>query len=180
METRPPNIEGKGAITQRQLLMTALRLRPDRILLGEARGGEALDMLQAMGTGVEGSMTTVHANSPADAFSRLETMVMMAKLDLPSRFIRQQMSSVIHLLVQTSRMSDGNRKVTHISEVTGLSEFHIEVQDIFIFEQTGVADDGRVLGRFRGIGASPDFLERLRVSGSPVSPKLFEEVVTVS
>src|ERR1041385_183976 len=107
METRPPNIEGKGAITQRQLLMTALRLRPDRILLGEARGGEALDMLQAMGTGVEGSMTPVHANSPADAFSRLETMVMMAKLDLPSRFIRQQMASVIHLLVQTARMSDG-------------------------------------------------------------------------
>src|SRR5216683_7593793 len=139
METRPTNIEGKGAITQRQLLMTALRLRPDRILLGEARGGEALDMLQAMGTGVEGSMTTVHANSPADAFSRLETMVMMAKLDLPSRFIRQQMASVIHLLVQTARLSDGTRKVTHISEVTGLQDLNIEVRDIFIFEQTGVA-----------------------------------------
>jgi pilus assembly protein CpaF len=180
METRPPNIEGRGAITQRQLLMTALRLRPDRILLGEARGGEALDMLQAMGTGVEGSMTTVHANSPADAFSRLETMVMMAKLDLPSRFIRQQMASVIHLLVQTSRLSDGNRKITHISEVTGLNDLHIEVQHIFVFEQTGVGDDGRVLGRFRGTAASPSFLERLRVSGLSVSPKLFEEVVTVS
>src|SRR5262249_17240514 len=129
METRPPNIEGKGAITQRQLLMTALRLRPDRILLGEARGGEALDMLQAMGTGVEGSMTTVHANSPADAFSHLETMVMMAKLDLPSRFIRQQMASVVQLLVQTARLSDGTRKVTHVSEVTGLSDVQIEVQD---------------------------------------------------
>lgn len=179
METRPSNIEGKGAITQRQLLMTALRLRPDRILLGEARGGEALDMLQAMGTGVEGSMTTVHANSPADAFSRLETMVMMAKLDLPSRFIRQQMASVVHLLVQTSRMSDGSRKITHISEVLGLSDYQIHVQHIFVFEQTGVGDDGRVLGRFRGAGASPNLMERLRVSGLPFSPTLFEEVVTV-
>jgi pilus assembly protein CpaF len=179
METRPPNIEGKGAITQRQLLMTALRLRPDRILLGEARGGEALDMLQAMGTGVEGSMTTVHANSPADAFSRLETMVMMAKLDLPSRFIRQQMASVVHLLVQTARLSDGTRKVTHVSEVEGLSDFQIRVRDIFVFEQSGVAADGHVQGRFRGTGASPNFLERLRVSGLPLSPKLFEEVVTV-
>src|SRR5436309_5858935 len=179
METRPPNIEGKGAITQRQLLMTALRLRPDRILLGEVRGGEALDMLQAMGTGVEGSMTTVHANSPADAFSRLETMVMMAKLDLPSRFIRQQMASVIQLLVQTSRLSDGTRKVTHIAEVMGLTGMNFDVQDIFVFEQTGVAEDGRVLGRFRSTGASPRFLERLRVLGLPLSPKLFEEVVPV-
>jgi len=179
METRPPNIEGKGAITQRQLLMTALRLRPDRILLGEARGGEALDMLQAMGTGVEGSMTTIHANSPGDAFSRLETMVMMAKLDLPSRFIRQQMASVVHLLVQTSRLSDGTRKVTHVSEVAGLNDYQIEVRDIFVFEQSGVANDGRVLGRFRGTGASPKFLERLRVSGLPLSPTLFDEVVTV-
>ena len=179
METRPINIEGKGAITQRQLLMTALRLRPDRILLGEVRGGEALDMLQAMGTGVEGSMTTVHANSPADAFSRLETMVMMAKLDLPSRFIRQQMASVIQLLVQTARLSDGTRKVTHISEVTGLKDLNIEVQHIFVFEQTGVGDDGRVLGRFKGTEASPRFMERLRVMGLAISPKLFEEVVTV-
>jgi pilus assembly protein CpaF len=179
METRPPNIEGKGAITQRQLLMTALRLRPDRILLGEARGGEALDMLQAMGTGVEGSMTTVHANSPADAFSRLETMVMMAKLELPSRFIRQQMASVVQLLVQTARLSDGTRKVTNISEVIGLSQLQIEVQDIFVFEQTGVAENGRVLGRFRGTGASQRFLDRLRVLGLPLSPALFEEVVTV-
>ena len=180
METRPPNIEGKGAITQRQLLMTALRLRPDRILLGEARGGEALDMLQAMGTGVEGSMTTVHANSPADAFSRLETMVMMAKLDLPSRFIRQQMASVIQLLVQTARLGDGTRKVTHISEVSGLSDMHIQVQDVFIFEQTGVGHDGRVLGQFKGTGASPRFLERLRVLGLPLSPQLFEDVVQIS
>ncbi|MBI4474980.1 MAG: CpaF family protein [Acidobacteria bacterium] len=180
METRPPNIEGRGAITQRQLLMTALRLRPDRILLGEARGGEALDMLQAMATGVEGSMTTVHANSPADAFSRLETMVMMAKLDLPSRFIRQQMASVIQVLIQTARLSDGTRKITHIAEVVGLSDLNIEVQNICIFEQTGVANDGRVLGKFRGTGASPRFMERLRVLGLAVSSKLFEEVVTVN
>ena len=184
METRPPNIEGKGAITQRQLLMTALRLRPDRILLGEARGGEALDMLQAMGTGVEGSMTTVHANSPADAFSRLETMVMMAKLDLPSRFIRQQMASVIHLLVQTARLSDGRRRVTHIAEVTGLDDLggdlNIGVRDIFFFEQTGVSEDGRVLGRFRGNSPSAEFMERLRLAGTAVSEDLFQDIVTVS
>ncbi len=168
METRPPNIEGRGIITQRQLLMTALRLRPDRILLGEARGGEALDMLQAMGTGVEGSMTTVHANSPADAFSRLETMVMMAKLDLPSRFIRQQMSSVIHLLVQTARMSDGTRKVTHVAEVVELTDLSIQVRDVFVFEQTGVTDDGRVLGRFRDMGTSPALIERFRIQGVSV------------
>jgi len=179
METRPPNIEGKGAITQRQLLMTALRLRPDRILLGEARGGEALDMLQAMGTGVEGSMTTIHANSPADAFNRLETMVMMAKLDLPSRFIRQQMASVIHMLVHTARFSDGTRKVTHVSEVAGIDDLHIRVHDVFIFEQTGVAPDGKVLGRFRGLSASPRFLERLRVVGLPIAPQIFEEVVPI-
>ena len=179
METRPPNIEGKGAITQRQLLMTALRLRPDRILLGEARGGEALDMLQAMGTGVEGSMTTVHANSPADAFSRLETMVMMAKLDLPSRFIRQQMASVVHMIVQTARMSDGTRKVTHIAEVTGLEDLNVKVRDIFVFEQTGVSEDGRVIGEFRGSLPSPEFMERLRLSGTPVAADLFEGVVSI-
>ena len=180
METRPPNIEGKGTITQRQLLMTALRMRPDRILLGEARGGEALDMLQAMGTGVEGSMTTVHANSPADAFSRLETMVMMAKLDLPSRFVRQQMASVIHLLVQTARMSDGTRKVTHVAEVLGLRDLDFHVQDIFLFERTGVSEeDGRVLGRFRGAGQLPQCLERLRLAGLTISPKLFEETTIV-
>ena len=136
-------------------------------------------MLQAMGTGVEGSMTTVHANSPADAFSRLETMVMMAKLDLPSRFIRQQMASVIHLLVQTARLSDGTRKVTHVSEVTGLNNLSIQVRDIFVFDQTGVAEDGRVLGRFQGAAPSEEFMERLRLSGIPVSPELFEEGVSI-
>ncbi len=179
METRPPNIEGKGTVTQRQLLMTALRMRPDRILLGEARGGEALDMLQAMGTGVEGSMTTVHANSPADAFSRLETMVMMAKLDLPSRFIRQQMASVVHMVVQTARMSDGSRKITHIAEVIGLSDLDILVQDIFVFERTGLAEDGHVQGTFRGTGVQPRCLERLRLAGIHVPPEIFDVSVSV-
>jgi pilus assembly protein CpaF len=179
METRPPNIEGKGAIACRQLLMTALRMRPDRILLGEARGGEALDMLQAMGTGVEGSMTTIHANSTADVFSRLETMVMMAKLDLPSRFIRQQMASVINLVVQTARMSDGTRKVVGLSEVLGLNNLDLLTQDIFVFERTGIGDNGRVQGKFRSTGVRPRCLERLRLSGIQVSPRVFEEVVVV-
>ena len=124
-------------------------------------------------------MTTVHANSPADAFSRLETMVMMAKLDLPSRFIRQQMASVIHLLVQTARLGDGTRKVTHVAEVTGLDDLNIQVRDIFVFEQTGVAEDGRVLGRFQGAAPSAEFMERLRLSGTPVSPEVFDEVVAI-
>jgi pilus assembly protein CpaF len=179
METRPPNIEGKGAIACRQLLMTALRMRPDRILLGEARGGEALDMLQAMGTGVEGSMTTIHANSTADVFSRLETMVMMAKLDLPSRFIRQQMASVINLVVQTARMSDGTRKVIGLSEVLGLKNLDLLTQDIFVFERTGIGDNGRVQGKFHGTGVRPRCLERLRLSGIQVSPRVFEDVVVV-
>jgi len=179
METRPPNIEGKGAIACRQLLMTALRMRPDRILLGEARGGEALDMLQAMGTGVEGSMTTIHANSTADVFARLETMVMMAKLDLPSRFIRQQMASVINLVVQTARMSDGTRKVIGLSEVLGLNNLDLVTQDIFVFERTGIGDNGRVQGKFRGTGVRPRCLERLRLSGIQVSPRVFEDVVVV-
>ncbi len=174
-ETRPANIEGRGLITQRQLLATALRMRPDRILLGEARGAEALDMLQAMSTGVEGSMSTVHANTPKDAFSRMETMVMMAKLDLPSRFIRQQMATNINLVVQTSRLSDGTRKVVQVSEVTGLEGQDIHLQDIFLFERTGVGDNGRIQGRFRGVNSQPRFLERLRLQGIRLSSKLFEE-----
>jgi len=174
-ETRPANIEGKGRITQRQLLATALRMRPDRILLGEARGPEALDMLQAMSTGVEGSMTTIHANSPQDAFARMETMVMMAKLELPSRFIRQQMASNIQLVVQTARLPDGTRKIVQVSEVLGLERMDLQLQDIFLFERSGVADGGRVLGRFRGAGLLPHFLERLRLEGIRLSPKLFEE-----
>ena len=173
-ETRPANIEGQGQITQRQLLATALRM-----LLGEARGAEALDMLQAMSTGVEGSMTTIHANSPADAFSRLETMVMMAKLDLPSRFIRQQMASNIHLIVQTARLSDGSRKVIEVSEVVGMTGMDLQLAPVFVFERTGIGDNGRVQGRFRGVNQSPKFLERLRLQGIRLSPKLFEENTVV-
>jgi pilus assembly protein CpaF len=171
-ETRPPNIEGKGMVTQRQLLMTALRMRPDRILLGEVRGGEALDMLQAMGTGVEGSMTTVHANSPADAFSRLETMVMMAKLDLPSKFVRQQMASVVHLLVQTARLNDGTRKVIAIAEVNGLDEHNFILNTVFEFHRTGLRQDGHVEGVFRCHGSSSKFLERLRLVGQTLPTAL--------
>jgi pilus assembly protein CpaF len=178
-ETRPANIEGKGLISQRQLLATALRMRPDRILLGEARGAEALDMLQAMSTGVEGSMTTIHANSPADAFSRMETMVMMAKLDLPARFIRQQMASNINLIVQTARHPDGSRKVIEVSEVIGLTGMDIQLQPVFVFERTGLGENGRVQGRFRGVNQSPRFLERLRLQGIRLSPKLFEENTVV-
>jgi pilus assembly protein CpaF len=178
-ETRPANIEGQGQITQRQLLATALRMRPDRILLGEARGAEALDMLQAMSTGVEGSMTTIHANTPADAFSRMETMVMMAKLDLPSRFIRQQMASNIHLVVQTARLSDGSRKVVEVSEVVGMTGMDLQLVPVFVFERTGIGDNGRVQGRFRGVSQAPKFLERLRLQGIRLSPKLFEENTVV-
>lgn len=174
-ETRPANIEGKGQITQRQLLATALRMRPDRILLGEARGAEALDMLQAMSTGVEGSMTTIHANTPQDAFSRMETMVMMAKLDLPPRFIRQQMASNINLVVQTARLSDGARRIVQVSEVVGLSGLDLQLQDVFLFEKTGIGDGGRVQGRFRGVTTQPRFVERLRLQGIRLASKLFEE-----
>ncbi len=178
-ETRPANIEGTGQITQRQLLATALRMRPDRILLGEARGAEALDMLQAMSTGVEGSMTTIHANTPADAFSRMETMVMMAKLDLPSRFIRQQMASNIHMVVQTARLSDGSRKVIEVAEVLGLSGSDLQLAPVFQFERTGISETGRVQGRFRGVNMNPRFMERLRLQGIKLSPKLFEENTVV-
>jgi pilus assembly protein CpaF len=154
-------------------------MRPDRILLGEARGPEALDMLQAMSTGVEGSMTTIHANTPQDAFSRMETMVMMAKLDLPPRFIRQQMAANINLVVQTARLSDGARRIVQVSEVLGLSGLDLQLQDVFVFEKTGIGDGGRVQGRFRGVSSSPRFMERLRLHGIRISPKLFEENTTV-
>ena len=136
-------------------------------------------MLQAMGTGVEGSMTTVHANSPGDAFSRLETMVMMAKLDLPSRFIRQQMASVIHIVVQTARLSDGTRKITHIAEVLGLAELDIMVQNIFVFDRTGLSGEGHVQGVFRGTGVVPRCMERLRLAGQQVSPAIFDQQTVV-
>jgi len=179
-ETRPPNLNKEGGINQRQLLRTALRMRPDRIIVGECRGAEALDMLQAMNTGVEGSMSTVHANSPRDAFSRLETMVMMADLEIPTRVILQQLASAIRMVVQLSRLQDGTRKMMSISEVLGVRDDRLEMQEIFTFERVGVTDAGKVQGRFRATGISPRILERLRVSGIQVPHNIFEEAVSVN
>ena len=155
-------------------------MRPDRIIVGECRGAEALDMLQAMNTGVEGSMSTVHANSPKDAFSRLETMVMMADLEIPTRVILQQLASAIRIVVQVSRLQDGTRKILSISEVLGVRNDQVELQEIFTFERTGVTDAGKVQGRFKATGISPKILERLRVSGMQLPPAIFEETVPVN
>jgi pilus assembly protein CpaF len=179
-ETRPPNLNKEGGINQRQLLRTALRMRPDRIIVGECRGAEALDMLQAMNTGVEGSMSTVHANTPRDAFSRLETMVMMADLEIPTRVILQQLASVIKLVVQVSRLQDGTRKVLSISEVLGVKEDGVDLQEIFAFDRVGVSDAGKVQGRFRATGVKPKILDRLRVSGINLPPNVFEETLNVN
>jgi pilus assembly protein CpaF len=179
-ETRPPNLNKEGGINQRMLLRTALRMRPDRIIVGECRGAEALDMLQAMNTGVEGSMSTVHANTPRDAFSRLETMVMMADLEIPTRVILQQLSSAIKLVVQVSRLQDGSRKILAISEVLGVKDEKVDLQDIFVFERTGVNDAGKVEGRFKATGVQPKILDRLRVSGIQLPSSIFEEVVNVN
>jgi len=179
-ETRPPNLNKEGGINQRMLLRTALRMRPDRIIVGECRGAEALDMLQAMNTGVEGSMSTVHANSPKDAFSRLETMVMMADLEIPARVISQQLASAIKMVVQVARLQDGTRKILSISEVLGVRDGGVELQEIFTFERVGVTDAGKVQGRFRATGVVPKILERLRISGIQLPPGVFEEVVPVN
>jgi len=179
-ETRPPNLNKEGGINQRQLLRTSLRMRPDRIIVGECRGAEALDMLQAMNTGIEGSMSTVHANSPKDAFSRLETMVMMADLDIPTRVILQQLASAIKMVVQVSRLQDGSRKIMAISEVLGAHDDRVELQDIFVFERTGLTDAGKVMGRFRGTGITPKIMDRLRVSGISLPPGLFDEMMNVN
>jgi pilus assembly protein CpaF len=179
-ETRPPNLNKEGGINQRTLLRTALRMRPDRIIVGECRGAEALDMLQAMNTGVEGSMSTVHANSPKDAFSRLETMVMMADLEIPTRVILQQLASAIRMVVQVSRLQDGARKILSISEVLGIRNDQVELQEIFTFERTGVTDAGKVQGRFKATGLAPKILDRLRVSGIQLPSSIFEEVVPVN
>ncbi|MEZ5351886.1 MAG: CpaF family protein [Bryobacteraceae bacterium] len=179
-ETRPPNLNKQGGINQRQLLRTALRMRPDRIIVGECRGAEALDMLQAMNTGVEGSMSTVHANTPKDAFSRLQAMVLMADIELPTRVVVQQLASAIKLVVQITRMQDGTRKVINVSEVTGSDGDSVQVRDIFVFERTGVNDAGKVQGRFKGTGYQPKILERLRVLGIQLPPSVFEEVMEVN
>jgi pilus assembly protein CpaF len=180
LETRPPNIEGMGAIRQRQLLINSLRMRPDRIIIGEVRGEEAFDMLQAMNTGHEGSMTTIHANSPRDALSRLESMVAMTNLNLPERTVRQQIASAIAIVVQVSRMSDGTRKVVNISEITGMEENVISMHEIFTFNRKGIGPDGKVVGAFQPTHIRPKFLERLRISGIFLPPAMFEQVLEVN
>lgn len=173
LESRPPNIEGKGQITIRDLVRNSLRMRPERIVVGEVRGGEALDMLQAMNTGHDGSLTTGHANSPRDMLSRLETMVLMAGMELPVRAIREQISAAIDLIVQANRFKDGSRKVTHVTEVQGMEGDVIVLQDLFIFQQTGVDEEGRVRGQFISTGIRPKFTDRLESSGIHLDPRLF-------
>ena len=179
LETRPPNIEGKGVVMQRDLVRNALRMRPDRIIVGEVRGAEALDMLQAMNTGHDGSLTTLHANSTRDALRRLETMILMAGSNLTERAMREQISSAINLVVQIARLSDGSRKVMKISEITGMEGETISLQDIFIFEKMGVREDGRVLGGFRTMGLRPKFAEQLEASGIDLPVDLFEPKLEV-
>jgi len=179
LETRPPNVEGKGAIRQRELVINALRMRPDRIVLGECRGEEAMDMLQAMNTGHDGSLTTVHANTPRDALSRLETMCLMGDIRLPEKAIRLQIASAIHIIVQAARMSDGTRRITHISELTGAFSDVISMQDIFVFEKEGLTDTGKVRGRFRSTGIVPKFTERLKAAGIPIPAGLVDHSVEV-
>jgi pilus assembly protein CpaF len=175
LETRPPNIEGKGAILQRQLVVNALRMRPDRIIVGEVRGEEALDMLQAMNTGHEGSLTTIHANTPRDALSRLETMVSMANVSLPDKAIRQQIASAFELVVQASRLPDGTRKVTKISEITGMEGATVTMQDLFLYERQGYDEDMKVRGHFRPSGIRPKFTEKLLAAGIVLPPEMFEQ-----
>ncbi|HKG45391.1 MAG TPA: CpaF family protein [Pyrinomonadaceae bacterium] len=176
LETRPPNIEGRGEVTQRDLVRNALRMRPDRIVIGEVRGGEAIDMLQAMNTGHDGSLTTVHANTPRDALSRLETMIQMTGMRLSDRAMRQQVASALNLVVQVARMSDGSRRVTSISEITGMEGETITMQEIFQYERTGVDAQGQVLGRFRPTGIRPRFAERLKACGLQLPRVFFEEM----
>ncbi|RMH54304.1 MAG: CpaF family protein [Candidatus Hydrogenedentota bacterium] len=173
LETRPPDFEGKGEITIRDMVRNALRMRPDRIVVGECRGGEAMDMLQAMNTGHDGSMTTIHANSPQDVISRLETLVMMAGYELPIKAIRKQISSAINLIIQQSRLLDGSRKITYITEVQGMEGESILLQDIFVFEQEGMGPDGKIIGKLKPTGLVPKFIDRFKAEGIEVSPALF-------
>ena len=180
LETRAANIEGKGAVRQRELVVNALRMRPDRIIVGEVRGSEALDMLQAMNTGHDGSLTTIHANSARDALYRLDTMIAMANLNIPERAVRQQVSSAIDLIIQVARLTDGSRRVTAITEITGMERDVITMQDIFTFERTGIGPDGRVKGAFRATGIRPKCTDRLAASGVHLPPALFEHVKAVA
>jgi pilus assembly protein CpaF len=179
LETRPPNIEGKGAVRQRQLVINSLRMRPDRIVVGEVRGEEAFDMLQAMNTGHEGSLTTVHANSQRDALSRIENMVSMANLNIPERAIRHQIAAAVHAVVQVARLSDGTRKIITISEITGMEAEIISMQDIFVFDRLGIDEAGKVRGLFRATGIRPKFAERLATAGCRLRPGMFESRVEV-
>ena len=174
LECRPPNVEGKGAVRQRDLVINALRMRPDRIVVGEVRGEEALDMLQAMNTGHDGSLTTIHANSPRDAVSRLETMALMSNFNLPEKALRQQIASAIALVVQVARMSDGTRRITYVSEITGMTGDVVAMQDIFVFEKLGIDVGGRVLGRFKATGVSPKFADKLKKAGITLPASIFE------
>jgi pilus assembly protein CpaF len=174
LEARPPNVEGKGAVSIRDLVKNCLRMRPDRIIVGECRGGEALDMLQAMNTGHDGSLTTVHANSPRDVVSRLETMVLMSGMELPSRAIREQIASAVDIIIHESRLADGSRKVTAITEVTGMEGQNIVMQDIFAFRQTGVDENGRITGEFKPTGAMPTFFDTLKSRGLNLDPRMFQ------
>jgi pilus assembly protein CpaF len=179
LETRPPNVEGKGAVRQRQLVINSLRMRPDRIVVGEVRGEEAFDMLQAMNTGHEGSLTTVHANSPRDAMARIENMVSMANLNIPERAVRSQIASAVHAVVQIARLSDGTRKVMTVSEITGMDDESVAMQDIFSFDRSGIDENGKVRGMFRATGIRPKFAERLATAGARLRPALFESKAEV-
>ena len=176
LETRPPNIEGKGEVTQRDLVRNALRMRPDRIVIGEVRGGEAIDMLQAMNTGHDGSLTTVHANTPRDALSRLETMIQMTGMRLSERAMRQQIAAAVDLVLQVARLSDGSRRVTSISEITGMEGDTITMQEIFQYERTGITPQGEVIGRFRPTGIRPRFADKLKACGMQLPRIFFEEM----
>jgi pilus assembly protein CpaF len=180
LETRPANVEGVGAIHIRQLVINALRMRPDRIIVGEVRAEEALDMLQAMNTGHDGSLTTIHANTPRDALGRLEVMVGMANANMGLRSMRQQIAAAVNVFVQISRFSDGSRRVTHITEVVGMEQDIITLQDIFLFEKTGISESGKVLGRFRATGIRPKFYERLKASGITLPQQMFQTVVEIN
>ena len=179
LETRPANLEGNGAVRQRELLVNSLRMRPDRIVVGEVRGGEALDMLQAMNTGHDGSLTTVHANSPRDAVSRLEVMVSMAASNMQVLSIRQQIAAAVNVLVQPMRLSDGSRRVMSITEVTGMEGDIVTLQDIFVFEKRGLSPEGKVIGRFAATGIRPKFYEKLLAAGIRLRPDLFDEVMEI-
>jgi pilus assembly protein CpaF len=180
LETRPPNIEGKGGIRQRQLVINALRMRPDRIIVGEVRGEEALDMLQAMNTGHDGSLTTIHANSPRDALYRLDTMIAMANLNIPDKAVRQQVASAVNLVIQVTRLTDGSRRVTSISEITGMEQEVIAMQEIFSFQQNGINEAGKVVGRFRASGIRPKCADRIAASGRPLPMDMFSHMHPVN